>query len=807
MWPLNAQQIASLVAGSLVGDACAQVSRVVTDSRQPFRGDELFVGLVGDRFDGGRFAQSALSRGARVVLTSRTTLAVLAPGQAHVQVDEPLVALQSLAAFRRRAWNGTLVGITGSNGKTIVKDMLATLLARHTEVYASPQSWNSQVGVALSLLGIHDDDAIAVIECGISQPGEMARLQAMVRPNVGVLVNIGDAHRQTLESEERTRSEKMALFSELKGPLMSADPLCVAELTGRGGVGRMPSAAELDAARDQLSPALASVPHLVMDAALAMAAAVACGMSVHAMAGALRDWRPAPMRLEMTSTPRGVLLINDAYTADPLSVSSALAVLANEKREGKSIAVLGGLAGLGAQAERAHADIGAQVVRLGIDRLVGVGQGGRQVVAGALVSGMAPEHALVADSVQDAALLVDELARNGDRVLLKASRPEGLEEVARIFFAGFAPTRAFVDLDRIAANYFAIREVVGPQVGIMCVVKAFGYGLDAIRMARELERAGASAFAVAFVDEGISLREKGITSPILVQNILPGDGPRLLRHHLTAEVGSLSQASELGGLTQAERATLSVHLKVDTGMGRSGVLLCELAGLLGEVKRWPGLVVDGLMTHLAGSEDARHDAFTREQLQQFAMAQQLTTAWGFRPRWFHACNSAAIGRFPEAHGTMVRAGIGLLGYSRGSEGDTHVQQPAIRLLTRVVSVRVLPAGTTIGYGRTGVVQQNDARIAVVAMGYNDGYPRALSNRGYMTIRGVRCSVVGKVCMDVTMLDVSGVPDVEPGDDVVVFGDGANEPDLHALSALADTIAYELLTRLSGRVRRVYAASR
>ncbi|MBU6160294.1 MAG: UDP-N-acetylmuramoyl-tripeptide--D-alanyl-D-alanine ligase, partial [Myxococcales bacterium] len=444
MWPLNAQQIASIVDGSLSGDASTQVSRVVTDSRQPFRGDELFVGLPGERFDGGRFAQGALSRGARVVLTSRETSVVTEPGQAHVQVDNPLVALQSLAAYRRRAWSGTLVGVTGSNGKTIVKDMLGSLLARHVDAYASPQSWNSQVGVALSVLGIHDDDTVAVIECGISEPGEMARLQAMVRPDVGVLVNIGEAHRQTLVSEERTRAEKMVLFRELTGPLISGDALCVAEFTGRGGVARMPSEGELQAARAQLSPALASVPHLVMDAALAMAAAAECGVPPDAMAGALRDWRPAPMRLEMTSTPGGVLLINDAYTADPLSVGSALAVLANEKREGKSIAVLGGLAGLGAQAERAHADIGAQVVRLGIDRLVGVGQGGRQIVAGALLSGMVPDHTVVADSVQDAALLVDEWARNGDRVLLKASRPEGLEEVARIFFAGFAPTRAFV---------------------------------------------------------------------------------------------------------------------------------------------------------------------------------------------------------------------------------------------------------------------------------------------------------------------------------------------------------------------------
>ena len=271
--------------------------------------------------------------------------------------------------------------------------------------------------------------------------------------------------------------------------------------------------------------------------------------------------------------------------------------------------------------------------------------------------------------------------------------------------------------------------------------------------------------------------------------------------------GSVSQAHELGRLMQAERATLSVHLKVDTGMGRSGVLLSELEGLLAAVKSWPGLVVDGLMTHLAGSEDARHDEFTRLQLQQFRQAHEQTTAYGFRPRWVHACNSAAIGRFPEGHGTMVRAGIGLLGYSRGTEGDTHAQQPTIRLLTRVVSVRELRVGTTIGYGRAGVVEQNDARIAVVAIGYNDGYPRALSNRGYMTVRGVRCAVVGNVCMDVTMLDVSAVPDVAPGDDVVVFGYGANEPDLHALSTLAGTIPYELLTRLSGRVRRVYAASR
>jgi len=845
-WPLTARDVARITGGTLAGDPGALGLRLLTDSRVGVRPGDLFVGLAGPHFDGGRFASGVLARGAALAVVSprfegSLTGAVAADGgQAVVTVEDPLAALQALAAAARRSFAGTVVAVTGSNGKTTVKDMLTAALGQELRVTSSPLSYNSQVGVALSLLGLDPRAAVAVVECGISAPGEMDALAAMVRPDRGILTMIGDAHREGLGSREGTAREKCRLFRRigaegwvLVGEREALGQEALAGLgAGGGGAPRVVTVGGEGAdfiltegaeagggpvlARGEVRVPLAlaeALPHWIEDGALAAAAALLLGASPEGIAAGLAAWHPAPMRLEMSTTPRGVLLINDAYTADPVSMEAALETLVRERGSragggGRAVAVLGGMAQLGVARQQAHAGVGRRVVELGIDRLVGVGVGGAEIAAAAREAGMAAAAIATVGDVTEAAAELEEHCRPGDRVLLKASRPERLERIAELLSDAVAPARLHVDLGRVVANYRAIRKAVeqedGTGAAVMAVVKSFGYGLDAVRIARALEHAGADAFAVAYADEGVRLRDQGVTAPILVQNILSREVDKVVRHGLAAQVWTGEQVAWLAREAERQRRAVRVHLKVDTGMGRSGAFPAEVPELARAIRASEWLMLEGLATHFAAAEDPAEDAFTREQIRRFNAVRAALAASGITVPWVHAAASAAIARFPEAHYTMVRSGLALFGYAEVEGGRVPLPQlPVLRLTTRVIAVKEIPPGHTVGYGRT-FTAEGPREIAVVALGYNDGYPRSLSNRGWMAVRGRRCPVVGRVSMDVATLDVTDLGgQVRPGDEVVVFGPAPGEPSLTDLARLAGTIPYELLTRLSPRVRRIF----
>jgi alanine racemase len=698
--------------------------------------------------------------------------------------------------------------------------MLIAALAGEKRVTGSPQSFNSQVGVALSLLSLDPEAEIAIIECGISQPGEMDRLERLVRPHCGILTNIGDAHLEGLQSRENTAREKVRLFrrlGELRPPLgwvvlplgewWGRHALEQAEIPYRA-VGEDASGVELPV--DEHAP-----PYRRGNAALAAAAALRLGATPEGILRGLAEWQPPPMRLEYATTPRGVLLINDAYTSDPTSVEAALATLAREGgsesrgKQHQTIAVLGGMAQLGAMQGGAHRAAGQRTAELGVDRLIGVGPGGGEIATAALEAGMAPEAVHVAVDVAEAAALLEEHCRPGDRVLLKGSRPERLERIASLLFDSVASARLYVDLDALVENFRTVRRIVGRQAGpapaVMAVVKSFGYGLDSVRIARALERAGCDAFVVAYPDEGVELRDRGITAPILVQNVLVGEVDKVVRYGLTAAVVSEGQVLALAAEAAAQQRAVRVHLKIDTGMGRAGIFEGQAVELARRIEAEEWLTLEGLMTHFAAAEDPAHDAFTADQIDRFDAVRTALAEAGIRVRWEHAANSAGLDRFPRARYSMVRTGLALFGYSVTGLA----QRPILRLTTRVVSVKELPPGHPVGYGLT-FTTPTARHIAVVALGYTDGYPWSLSNRGWMAVHGKRCPVVGRVSMDVTMVDVTDLieagEEVQPGDEVVVFGPDPGEPSLPALARLAETIPYELLTRISPRVRRIYRAS-
>ena len=811
----TAHAIATLIRGALHGDGAVQLTRVVTDTRGGLQAGDLFVGLLGPHFDGSSFAEQALAEGASAVLITGSP-PPLPAGAAAVVVPDTLAALQALATDARSRFTGEVLAITGSNGKTITKDLLVAALSTSRAVAASPMSYNSQVGVAISLLQLDPDAELWVVECGISEVGETSVLEAMVRPDLGILTNIGDAHLEGLGSRERTAAEKALLFARTPGWVLvpKGEPLgrlaleavgAGVEVVGGAGCGlALPSApaGPWQLTCDGSTVALNLVgtsPVLAADVVLAARAARLLGASPDQVAAGLDGWRPAPMRLEMSVTPRGILLLNDAYSADPVSAEAALRALVRERTEGRAIAVLGGMAQLGAAAAGAHVRVGRRAAELGVDILVGVGAGGADIARAARDAGGRCTIHTVAD-VRAASRLLDEEVRAGDRVLLKASRPERLERLAAVFMESLAPARLYVDLDQLVGNARALRRTAG-GTPLMAVLKSFGYGLGGPRVALTLQRAGVEAFAVAYPDEGVALRARGVTRPVLVQNVVEHEATKVVRHALSAQVSSQAMVGWLDAEAARQRRPLRVHVKVDTGMGRAGVPPARAVSLCRTVRAAPWLRLDGLMTHFAVADDPTQDAFTRAQIARF---QAVVDALGDdAPRWIHASNSAGIGRFPDARFTLVRAGLGLLGYARGLRLGT---SPVLRLVTHVVTMKDVGPEQTVGYGRTWSTGATSRRIAVVALGYNDGYPWSLSNRAWMSVRGARCPVVGRVCMDVTMLDVTDAPGVAPGDEVVVFGPSPDEPDLEDLATLAGTIPYELLTRLSARIRRIFRAT-
>ena len=793
-----AAALCARIGGRLIGDPAASAARVVTDTRGALRPGDVFFGVAGARFDGSEFAATALASGASIAVTAAPDPPQPCAGQAVIVVEDGLVALQAFAAWERAAYAGPVVAITGSNGKTIVKEMLVAALGEGMRVSASPGSYNSQVGVALALLHARADADVWIVECGVSERGEMQRLEAMVRPTCGVFVNVGDAHLEGFGDRETIAEEKAGLFARVPRTGWVAVPaneaLAQSALTALGvSLVHVPSGV-----------AAGSEGPNATNRALALAVAERLGILRVEAEERLEGWTPLPMRLEVSTTPRGVTLLNEAYSADPVSMEAALVALTREPGGGRTIAVLGEMAQLGARSEQAHAAIGQRVVELGIDGLVGVGAGGALMVRAALKAGMSAEHAVAVASIQDAAAALESRTQRGDRVLLKASRPERLERVVGWLFESVAPARLEVDLAAVVANFEAVRSFVGPQVGVMPVVKSFGYGLDAIEVARALARAGASALCVAYVDEAVELRLAGVTLPILVQNVLRGEIDKLVKYGASAQIGALEQVSWIAREAERQARRLPVHLKLDTGMGRAVVATRDAAAVAASILAEPALSLDGILTHFASADDPGQDAFTEQQIAAFDEALSNCEAIGARPRWVHACNSAGAVRFPQAHYSMVRLGIGLYGHGPAVPSGPAVH-PVLRLTTRVVSVKSVPAGASVGYGRTWYAGPEGARVAIVAIGYNDGYPRSLSNRGWMRVGATRLPVIGNVCMDVTMLDATGLPGLSAGDEVVVYDDRDGQTVAEA-AALAETIPYELLTRLAGRVLRVFRRS-
>ncbi|GAB3879970.1 bifunctional UDP-N-acetylmuramoyl-tripeptide:D-alanyl-D-alanine ligase/alanine racemase [Hymenobacter segetis] len=836
------------VSGHLLqapADASAEVRHLLLDSRRvgPPAG-AVFFALRGPSHNGHRYLPDLYAQGVRQFIVEENAalpggLAAYA-GAGILAVASPLAALQALAAAHRAEFHGTVIGITGSNGKTIVKEWLAQLLSPDEDICRSPRSYNSQVGVPLSVWELNPArHTVGIFEAGISEVGEMARLAHIIQPTEGIFTNLGTAHDAGFASEEQKLREKLQLF---QGPGFQRLFYCADQPMVRTAVAaqqiptfcwtRLPQQPADLRFTTEASPAHttrlhADYPATGLSAAftLPFADEPSIENALHCLAVLLHRQvepaeiqrrllrlHPVAMRLEMKLGRHDSYLLDDTYNNDLAGLALALNALARQSRPGRRTLILSDVLESGLRSPELYARVAALLPAAGVSRLVGIGEEISQLRVGALsIESNEPANQLSTEFFPTTEAFLAQLNPTDfahETILIKGARRFGFERIVAALQAQQHGTVLEVNLDALSHNLQHYRRQLNPGTKLMVMVKAFAYGAGSYEVASLLEFQRADYLAVAYADEGIALREAGISLPIMVMNAAPDAFEALRRYRLEPEIYSFEMLDEYLATfdipTENALPAPKIHLKLDTGMRRLGFDEADLPALAARLRQHATrLPVASMMTHLAAADDPGHDDFTHEQLAAFRrMTTALEAALG-HPVLKHALNSAGILRFPEAQFDMVRLGIGLYGVDASNTADPATLRPVSQLRTTISQIKTLPAGFTVGYGRRGTAAATERRIATLAIGYADGYDRRFGNgTGTVLIHGQAAPLVGSVCMDMCMVDVTNIPAARAGDVALVFGEGLPLPEL---AGRIGTIAYELLTNVSERVKRVFVS--
>lgn len=783
--------IAEAVGGKLVMGAGVEtdIDRAIIDSRHADTSSgALFIALTGPRHDGHDHIAELRRQGVRDFLVREKRSADV-EGVNAILVEDTLVALQRLAAWHRSQFKIPVIGITGSNGKTIVKEWLWQMLHHEENIVRSPGSWNSQVGVPLSVLRMGSEHTLGIFEAGISKPGEMEKLEPIIRPTIGVLTNIGDAHDEGFGGDRVLKErEKRRLFTHADVVLEARAFMEVYGTHVRGG------ACDID-----VEHAGVRATYLIpFDDKASIENAITC-IAVCTHLGRTPDWIrerlsqlvPVDMRMRTLQGAHGITLIDDSYSLDRTSLRSALDHL-RRVAHGRSLALVLSDVPESARDVSVYVELAQALGQAGVRQLIGIGpamSAHRHLFDPNARSYPDVETMLASEEPKDL---------NGSVVLVKGARHFGLERVVERWQQQVHGTQLEIDLEAIRHNLNHYRAQLAPGMRTMAMVKAFGYGSGALELARLFEHERVHYLGVAYADEGIELRSHGISMPIMVMNPEPVAMETLHRFRLEAEV--YDQRSLQEAITSAARMPDAppVHIKLDTGMHRLGFMQSELPELLTALRGQRALKVASILSHMVASEDAAQDEFTREQIASFTrMATAIGEVLGYKPLW-HMANSAGIARWPQAHFDMVRVGIGLHGIG-ASAAETKQLMHTVSLRTPIAQLKQLNNGDTVGYNRRGVVT-GPRTIATLPIGYADGFSRRLGNgAGCVWVNNQRAPLIGNVCMDMCMVDVTGIA-CAVGDLAVVFD--AQHPVTEVAEAMG-TIPYEVLTGISQRVKRVY----
>lgn len=790
-----------------------RVEWLLIDSRQLTEPEStLFFALPGRHTHGRRFVADLYCRGVRAFVVDEPVADC--PEAIFWLTPDVVGALQRVSAFHRQHFSFPVVGITGSNGKTTVKEWLYQLLSPHYPVWCSPRSYNSQVGVPLSVWGVSERHDMAIIEAGVSKAGDMARLASIVQPTLGIFTNIGAAHDQGFDDRAQKTREKSLLFGGAERVICCRDQELVFQTLGEQGIPRLSWSIEgreadlvirsvvRDGANTRLEGSFKGVNRIIAfpftdDIALENAChcwalllhlGISDEMISRGMAGLLRPG----LRLELKAGRNDCLIVDDTYSNDLTSLAAALSFAEQQGQDRRKTLILSDLLESGLPPKQLYPQVAALLGRR-FDRVIGVGEA---IIA---LDAVLPAQIERRFYPSTEALLsdLDSLAFRRELILLKGARAYGFERISYRLSKQTHRTVLEIDLSAVSHNLAVFRQSLAPGVKLAAMVKAAAYGSGGPEVGRLLEAQGVDYLVVAYPDEGVELRREGIRLPIMVLNAEPESFELLQEYQLEPEVYGWSQLRALTRLTLPP----VIHLKLDTGMHRLGFdagAEGEAAALTDFFRQHPRIRIASLFTHLAATENPTHDDYTHRQVALFRLiADALATTIDYTPLR-HALNSNGIARFPDYQMDMVRLGIGLYGV----EVDTYQHQllPALSLKARVAQVRELPAGETVSYGRSGRLTRA-SRIATLSIGYADGFPRAAGYSKYaVRIHNGAAPTVGAICMDMCMVDVTDIPNVREGDTALIFG---AEPGVAQLAQVSGTIPYEILTGISGRVHRLY----
>jgi len=794
-----------------------KITQVVIDSRTYFKGDNsLFFALKGPRNDGHSYIPNLIEKGISAFVVSDRS--VINKKATFILVENTSDSLQKLAAYNRTQQNYPVVGITGSNGKTIVKEWLHHLLSGEFKIVRNPKSYNSQVGVPLSVLLMEPDFDLGIFEAGISQPGEMKKLAEIIQPTLGIFTNIGDAHQEGFVSLQQKMDEKLQLFKSCKKLIFNADT----ELT-KNSVGDFcktnsiekvdwsfinPTAKlyfSLNKSVDftELTTTIEGkeykfrIPFTddssIENACHCFAAASVLSSALSALLSEFENLYPVEMRLEIKQGINNCLLVNDYYNSDLNSLAIALSVLHQQaaKAQLHKTVILSDIQQTGLPKAELYSQVNKLLTDWKIDEIIGIGT---EISRYAEMFSMKKSFF---DSLSDFEKHFNRARFQSSAILIKGARQFTFEKISLLLQQKAHQTQLEIDLNALVHNLNVFRGLLRPETKIMVMVKAFSYGSGDVEIANLLQYQNVDYLAVAVTDEGVLLRNAGIRTPIIVMNPEQHSFQQIIDYQLEPNIYSTDLlASFIKTVVQTGLKDFPIHLKIDTGMNRLGFKTDdEIKTAIELVKESDFVLIKSVFSHLAGSDDSKLDNFTHGQIARFQEVTKVVSDSFPYKILRHILNSAGIERFSDKQFEMVRLGIGLYGIS-----NIGLPLQNIGTLRSTVSqVKKVKLNETVGYNRKGEISV-ESEIAIVPLGYADGIDRKLGNgNGSVFIHGKRVPIIGNICMDMLMIDVTGLG-IKPGEKVEIFG--PNIP-VTEVAEKVGTIPYEILTGISQRVKRVY----
>ena len=828
---INIATILQWVSGSWLQQADAiPVGELCIDSRKIAHPETaLFIALKTRHRDGHSFIEQAYEKGVRNFLVSIAVDTTPFPGANFIKVNDTLAALHQIAIAVRKQYVLPVIGVTGSNGKTIVKEWLYQLLAPDYNTIRSPKSYNSQIGVPMSVWLLNKKHTLAIFEAGISQPGEMEKLEHIIQPTIGVFTNIGEAHSEGFLNIRQKIKEKLMLFRHSKQLVYCKDHQelnqCIVEYVRQikssqedglklftwsqkkeadlrvHNIAKEPGKTVISAEYQEKNIEITipfTDPASVENAIHCWCVNLLLNVPQDVIAERMLHLAPVKMRLELKHGINDCTFINDTYNSDLTSLLIALEYLEQQKQHPHHTVILSDMLQIARPDMELYEEVADIISKKHIQRFIGIGPSLYKHKS--VFRKHKKIRSIFFKTTDDFLKNFHLLTFNNEAILLKGARVFAFERIGTLLEQKVHQTVMSINLSALTHNLNVFRTRLQPGVKTMAMVKASSYGSGSYEIAHSLQYAGVDYLAVAYSDEGIALRKGGISAPIMVMSPDTESFDRMIAWKLEPEIfnfRSLHAFMQIAQTLQIEN--YPVHIKLDTGMHRLGFVQDDTEELATILKGNTTMRVVSIFSHLAASDDPKEDEFTYHQAQLFnTICDKIMEVLPNKPLR-HLCNSSAIARHPKLHYDMVRLGIGLYGIDGSGMLQKELKQ-LTTLKTVIAQIKTVPANETIGYGRTAAASW-ERTIATISIGYADGYPRSLSNgESYVLIHGKKAKITGRICMDMCMVDVTSIPEAKEGDEVIVFGEGL---PVTQLAAWANTIPYELMTGISQRVKRVY----